>query len=196
MLLAKMSVGKRIACCRVSDSGVRREGREREKIRRKRAREEPRSHLYPTPLVVCLFVFCSHVFALSPSQETKKSQMQRKRKIQPGLLERITSKSRQQFEHNKVLKKTACSSQFNRNCKYSKNYSNFSKRKKKSNFSPSQGKKSVYRSLSNFMMLSLKSEFCGCIKRFPSEQRWQFMRSLNQYISRFLPFVLFQSQTQ
>ena len=43
MLLAKMSIGKRIACSRLSDSGVRREEREREKIRRKRGREEPRS---------------------------------------------------------------------------------------------------------------------------------------------------------
>ena len=54
MLLAKMSIGKRIACSRLSDSGVRREEREGEKIRRKRGREEPRSRPPPPSLFVCL----------------------------------------------------------------------------------------------------------------------------------------------
>ena len=53
-----------LACSRRSDGGVRREGRERKKIRRKkgRGREEARSHPYPTP---SLIFFCSHIHRIN-----------------------------------------------------------------------------------------------------------------------------------
>ena len=54
-----------IACSRLSDSGVRREGREREKIKRKKRSEFPRSHPYPL-LLLLLFFFRSNLFALFP----------------------------------------------------------------------------------------------------------------------------------
>ena len=68
--------------------------------------------------------------------------------------------------------------------------------KKTLNYSSSWEISIVHRSLWNFIMRSLKVEFCGCNKRFSSEWRYQFMHSLNQYTSRFLPSVFVQSRTQ
>ena len=58
-----------IACSRRSDSGLYCEVREREKIRRKRGREERLTPLpYPPPLTVlfCFCFFCSHLITPSP----------------------------------------------------------------------------------------------------------------------------------
>ena len=54
-----------LACSMLSDSGVRSEGREREK--NKEEKKEGVPSLSPLPLVV--FFFCSNLFALSPRSE-------------------------------------------------------------------------------------------------------------------------------
>ena len=58
-----------IACSRRSDSGVRREGGQREKNKEeKRERERGGRRLSPLPNPLVIF-FCSHLFALSPLSE-------------------------------------------------------------------------------------------------------------------------------
>ena len=57
-----------IACSRCLDNGVRHEGREREKNKEEKREREKGGTLTPTP-PPCCFVFCSHLFALSPWSE-------------------------------------------------------------------------------------------------------------------------------
>ena len=64
------ALGSVLACPGRSDSGVRREGSERKKIRGKRG--SPSLSPLPHPLVVVVvvvFFLCSHLFALSPRSE-------------------------------------------------------------------------------------------------------------------------------
>ena len=55
--------GPQLLACSCSDSGVGREGREREKSKEEKWERDP---LTPTPPP---FFFCSHLFALSPRPE-------------------------------------------------------------------------------------------------------------------------------